>query len=80
MQQTTNTFETFIFAGQKRYRCNYKWEDGGQCPFDTYAMDIMNEHLELHRKHDAKERKIKRGTEMPSKLFGPDGNPLTKHD
>ena len=41
----TPEFEPFIWAGQKRYRCNQLWESGGKCDFDTYDLELMQAHI-----------------------------------
>jgi len=79
MPPTEQGFETFTALGQKRYKCNYTWPNGQPCNFDTYdLLVIMKDHLAGHAAYEKEVRKQRRGErgEMPSRLFGPDGNPL----
>ena len=38
-------YETFVWCGQTRYRCNRKWANGTACAFDTYDPALMDEHI-----------------------------------
>ena len=38
-------FESFTWKGQKRYRCNRKWESGTACTYDSYDLETLRAHV-----------------------------------
>ena len=42
---STNTlYDTFIWKGQTRYRCNRRWDSGTPCEYDTHDLNDMAKH------------------------------------
>jgi hypothetical protein len=40
-----NGLETFIWKGQKRYRCPWQYDAGGTCAYDSYDVRLLMEHV-----------------------------------
>lgn len=50
-------FEIFLWKGQKRYRCNQKWEFGDACTWNTHDMELLMEHISKPHTRDGKPMK-----------------------
>ena len=42
---TESGLETFVWKGQTRYRCPWKYDNGGSCAYDTYDEKLLQDHV-----------------------------------
>jgi hypothetical protein len=59
-------FEIFFWNGQKRYRCNQRWENGIPCAFDTFDYRALIEHVTQPHGYSGR-----RAPALPRKVISP---------
>jgi hypothetical protein len=75
MTQTEGDFEIFFWKGQKRYRCNQRWEGGGKCEFDTFHYPDLLAHISQPHTYSGK-RAPSTPRRVVSPIVGPQGEEI----
>lgn len=78
-KETEGDFEVFYWNGQKRFRCNQKWENGVPCGFDTFNYQDLLTHVSQPHNLSGKRRKLP-APPQPSRIVGPDGEPVVREE
>lgn len=69
-------WETFVFMGQRRYRCPCCWESGARCKYDTYDVEQMHEHIRQPHTRTGNPAPPRRVQVSP--ILDADGKPIVK--
>ena len=69
--------QTYIGLGQRRFKCDQKWESGAPCEFDYYSIkDLLNHIDECPTREGKKKQKQLRVVQTP--LLDASGNSLVR--